>query len=418
MDTLAVPSTARIENAVQSGPLSLAANSCTCPRNLSLEERASLLIIRDLLRVGWQLRSNSTQLLQLVPPISYEKDAVKRAMAFSKNVTIDRDALWIKKHLDLAKDNLANGREVLSSPILPRMEVCESDEQHNLFRILRYHWSSPPSDYIGRRIRLLIRDDGLKTRPIIGIAALGSSIIHIPERDKWIGWNTQTRSQQIIYMMDAYVVGALPPYNHLLGGKLISYLLASNEIRRFYKTKYIDRTTVIKGRNASELVLIMTTSLYGRHSSQYNRISYNNSLLYLPIGMTAGYGSLHISNDTFAFLRELVEANGHHVSNRFGKGPNWRMRVIRTACEILKLNSDVILRHSFQKGLFALPLAENYREFLNGNSSEPVYRNLPLCDLVSYWQGRWHVMRSKNEFVVQKVKNFSPCQFTIGEEKV
>ena len=87
----------------------------------------------------------------------------------------------------------------------------------------------------------------MKGNPIIGIAALGSSIIHIHDRDKWIGWDTKTRTNRIIYMMDAYIVGAMPPYNYLLGGKLISYILASNELRAIYKEKYANAKTIIDG---------------------------------------------------------------------------------------------------------------------------------------------------------------------------
>ena len=242
---------------------------------------------------------------------------------------------------------------------------------------------------------MLIRDDGIKGSPVIGIAALGSSIIHIPDRDKWIGWDTATRTERIIYMMDAYVLGALPPYNHLLGGKLLSYILASNEVREIYKSKYISSTTIIKQRKASDLVLIITTSLYGQHSSQYNRLKFNGALLYQPIGQTAGYGTLHISTETFNAMRQLLDSNNIHLSHKFGDGANWRMRMIRTACEAMGLDSETILRHSFKRGLFAIPLTENWKSFLNGTEEVPIFRDLPLDDLVDYWRVRWLEKRKK-----------------------
>ena len=88
-------------------------------------------------------------------------------------------------------------------------------------------------------------------------------------------------------MMDAYVIGAMPPYNYLLGGKLISYVIASDELRTIYKNKYAKVKTIIKKREASDLALLVTTSLYGRNSSQYNRLKYGKTLLYKPIGMTS-----------------------------------------------------------------------------------------------------------------------------------
>ena len=386
--------------------------------DLPLEKRVPLLLVRDLLRLGWHMRSNSNKSLELVPPMNYEKPVIKAAMAYSRNEIIEANKSWIEKHLDLARSNLALGTDVLKSEICPRIEVCETESQHNIFRIFRYFWSSPFSDYVGRRIRLLIRDDGIKESPIIGIAALGSSIIHIPDRDKWIGWDKKTRSNRIIYMMDAYVIGAMPPYNHLLGGKLVSYILASNELREIYKNKYAHAKTIIKNREASDLVLLMTTSLYGQNSSQYNRLKYGETLLYNPIGTTSGYGSLHISSQTFNSMLQLAEDNGCSISNRFGDGPNWRMRVIRAACDVLSLDSDIILKHSFQRGLFAVRLALNWRAFLNEESQTPIYRNIPLNRLVIHWRDRWFNMRKQNDTVISSVREFSPTHFTIEKTNI
>lgn len=413
MNSLRIPATKRVSSLALDAPSLSFLDLSDKYERMALEERVTLLLMRDLIRLGWRLKSNSTTSFEFSPPDNYEKDIVKEAMAYLRNDIIDRNSEWIKKHTELAQANLGRGSDVLRSSISPRLEVCTTKNQNNLFRYFRYYWSSPASDYVGRRIRLLIRDDAIKDSPVIGIAAIGSSIIHIPDRDEWIGWNTETRTNRIIYMMDAYVIGALPPYNYLLGGKLISYALASNEIRKLYKKKYAKVKTILKKRKASDLVLIMTTSLYGPNSSQYNRLKYGRSLLYKPIGKTAGFGSLHISNETFAAMRQLIELNGCELSNKFGMGPNWSMRVIRSACDILNLNSEVILKHSFQRGIYAIPLAINYKSFLRGESKKPIYRNLPLSKLVDYWRNRWLNMRKQNNLICKKVLRFSPEQFRI-----
>jgi hypothetical protein len=379
----------------------------------SLEEKVTLLLTQDLIRIGWRLKTNTNQSFELAAPPIYSKEVVRQAMAYSRNELLEQNWAWIQDHIDLVRSNLARGSEVLKSKIIPRIEVCETKEQNSLFRFFRYYWSSPSSDYVGRRMRLLIRDDGLEGSPIIGIAAIGSSIIHISERDTWIGWDIKTRTKNLINIMDAYVVGALPPYNELLGGKLMAYVLASNELRSLYKKKYAKKVTIIKKRKGSDLVLLSTTSLYGSNSSQYGRIKFGKSLLYKPIGLTSGYGSLHISKGTFEAMRELVAVNGWDISNKFGMGPNWRMRIIRSACDILELDSDVILQHSFKRGLFVVPLATNYKSFLNDKSKKPIYRNLPLSKLTKYWQNRWLSMRKKNPEIIKKVNNFLPENFNI-----
>ena len=157
----------------------------------------------------------------------------------------------------------------------------------------------------------------------------------------------------------------------------------------------------------------MTSSLYGSNSSQYNRLKYKNSLIYKPIGTTSGFGTLHVSNETFLAMRELLISKGLEVSHKFGRGPNWRMRVIRLACDVLNLNPDVILKHSFKRGLFAIPLAVNWKSFLNAKTKKPIYRNLPLKKLVKHWQTRWLTMRKQNEEVIKRTAEFKPENFEI-----
>jgi hypothetical protein len=406
MENLIVPTTPEVYSVASNTPLA----SFILPEenSISLEERVTLLLMRDLVRLGWRLKTNSRNFFEFVPPTSYSKNVVRNTMAYARNAILEENAEWISNHIHLARKQIACGKAVLSSPIQPRIEVCTTQP----------HWSSPYSEYVGRRIKLLIRDDGVEGSPVIGIAALGSSIIHIPDRDKWIGWGTKTRTKRIVYMMDAYVLGALPPYNHITGGKLIAYILASNEIRKIYRNKYANQKTLIEAREASDLVMIVTSSLYGLHSSQYNRLSFDNKLLYQPIGQTAGYGTLHITSETFEAMKLLVEQKGLAISYKFGGGPNWRMRVIRTACNIMGWNEEVILRHSFQRGLYAVPLADNWKEFLLGKAETPQYIDMPMEKLIKHWKTRWLNMRLANENVREKILKFTPDQFKIETTKL
>ncbi len=347
------------------------------------------------------------------PPGAYDKQVIKDSMQVKRQESLAKNADWIRKHLDLARRNLSDGILAWKSSIEPAIEVCETQEQLDIFRIFLFYWSSPYSEYVGRRIKLLIRDDALPNRPVIGIAALGSSIVHIPERDKWIGWDKETRTKNLIYTMDAYMLGALPPYNYLLGGKLISYLIASNEVRAIYQRKYRGKITNISKRIENRLACIFTTSLYGK-SSQYNRVKYNDDLLYIPIGQTKGYGTLHLTDDTFVAMRNLLKSRNILVTNRFGDGPIWRMRVIRTATDILGFDSDFLLKHSFQRGIYAIPLAHNFKEFLKGDHSKLRYYGFPLNELVNYWKDRWLSIRKNNAEIKKNVHGFRAEGFSIA----
>lgn len=392
--------------------ISLSKNSLSkIPSINCLKINVQDLIIRDLSCLGWHI--NNKEKIIVSPPDSYTKKTIQESMLLKRQQLIEKKSKWIEKHIDLARENLANGTEVIRSEITPTIEVCTSPEQHNLFRILRYYWSSPYSEYVGRRIRLLIRDDYLPNKPVIGIAALGSPIIHIPERDNWIEWDKNTRTDNLIYTMDAYVLGALPPYNYLLGGKLVSYIMASNEIRKIYNHKYKDKVTIIKKRKANDLVCIFVTSLYGR-SSIYNRIKFNDKLLYNHIGETKGYGSLHLSNETFSAMIELLKQNNIYLSNRFGGGPSWKMRVIRVVGGILGFDTNSLLKHSFKRWIYAIPLAKNFREFLIKKDNKPLYYDYPLDELVTFWKKRWLSMRKKSPSVIANVRNFDKNKFQIS----
>jgi len=384
-------------------------NFPVCTR--SPEEKVRLLIVRDLLRLGWEMNFQANRVL-IKPPSNYDKKVIKDSMQVKREESLAKHAEWIKKHLPIANQNLANGVDVWKSSIDPVVEICESPKQLDLFRILRFYWSSPYSEYVGRRIKLLVRDNALPQKPVIGIAALGSSIVHIPARDKWVGWDTKTRTKNLVYTMDAYVLGALPPYNYLLGGKLISYIMASNEVRRIFEHKYQGIITNISERTANRLACIFTTSLYGK-SSQYNRIKYNDQLLYIPIGRTKGYGTLHLTDETFEAMRDLLKARGILVGNRFGDGPIWRMRVIRTAGDILGFDADFLLRHSFERAIYAVPLARNFKEFLREEHCRLRYYDYSLGDLVSYWKERWLDNRRHNIEVKKSIYGFRAEDFMI-----
>lgn len=377
----------------------------------SPKQRVKLLILRDLMNLDWDIKFGKRK-IEVFPPEEYDKETIKQAMSVKRGEIINANRQWIDKKIEFARKNLASGYDVMCSKIDPIIEVCETQKQMDLFRIFRYYWSSPYSDYVGRRIKLLIRDRALPNKPVIGIAALGSPIIHIPERDEFIGWNKTTRTKNLIYTMDAFVIGALPPYNYLLGGKLISLLLASNEVRKIYREKYKGKVTIIDKRVANSLVGIFTTSLYGK-SSQYNRLKYQDNLLYNRIGHTKGYGTLHLSKETIQEMVKFLKSKNIDVNHRFGDGPSWVMRVIAAAGELVGFDSDFLLKHSFKRSIYFVPLAKNFREVLNDEIKRPKYYKYTKRELVNHWKERWFETRKRNPDIITNVLEFNPSDFTI-----
>jgi hypothetical protein len=163
-------------------------------------------------------------------------------------------------------------------------------------------------------MRFLVWDD--YNEKLIGLLALGDPVFNLRVRDEWIGWTVKQREERLVNVLDAYVLGAVPRYNMILGGKLICYMMMSNEVRDLFRRKYCTRLTVTRQRAANELVLLATTSLYGNRSSQYNRIRYEGDLLYKPIDLTRGYGTVHLSSQTFELMRQEVSDRQKVARNR------------------------------------------------------------------------------------------------------
>lgn len=372
-------------------------------------------LLHDLAKKGWSGHLSLTGDAKVVvhlqgPEEPPSKVSIREAMGPRRLDLIRQSTDWIQRVESKITKYFTDGCEIDPINIQPEFEVCKTQRQLDIFRYCRYMSSVPYSEYVGRRMHFLIRDANLPSKPIIGIAAIGSSLLQITSRDEWIGWNgSEMRSikkERIGNLMDLYVCVALPPYSYLLGGKLICYMMASNWVRDAFRQEYEGRPTLAKKRIIKDLVMLVTTSVYGKRSSQYNRIHFSGQQLYIPVGETEGFGTLHIGDTSFAALRNVLVQNELTHSNKFGDGANWRLRVIRDGMNLLGFDADECLNHGHPRGVYVVPLARNAREFLRGETDEIDYFDTPLEDVIEHWRERWLKMRLQNTEVMEQVHNF------------
>lgn len=59
----------------------------------------------------------------------------------------------------------------------------------DIWRYFRHTWSNQYTSTPGRTMAVIVRDRAAPMHPVIGIAALGSPVVQIKERDAWIGWH-------------------------------------------------------------------------------------------------------------------------------------------------------------------------------------------------------------------------------------
>ncbi len=276
---------------------------------------------------------------------------------------------YLCKYGHLLAEALANGNSVVPERIDAELvQVSSGTPEAALFRLATLLWSVPVSRGFGRRLRFLVRDR--QNSSLIGVFALGDPVFNLTARDDWIGWDAQARKDRLIHVMDAYVVGALPPYTGLLGGKLVAALVASQEVRTVYNDKYLARTSIISGiQKNADLVLVTTTSALGR-SSMYNRLHVPDGPEFVRLGFTKGFGHFHLEGEVFDMMRAYLKQRNHPYASGhgFGMGPSWRLRVVRAVLQELGLNGDSILKHGIKREVFAAPVAANWREVLQGEA--------------------------------------------------
>ena len=291
----------------------------------------------------------------------------------------------------------ASGAEVDPLKVDPFPVLLEDNEEHAaLFRLASLWWSIPVSRGYGRRFRILIFDRS--NGKLFGLLALADPVFNLRTRDAWIGWEVRTREKNLVHVMDAYVLGSVPPYNRLLGAKFVSLLAASDFTRNVFKQRYGGTKSVIRGREFDgRLALVTTTSALGK-SSILNRLRFNKEVVFLPVGFTEGYGHFHLANGTFEKIREYMRVCRDDEIERykFGSGPNYRIRVVRKALERLQLPPN-LLRHGVRRGVYLAPLAKNTVAFLNGEASKLQWHHRPLGDIVAYWKERWLLPRASRD---------------------
>ena len=159
----------------------------------------------------------------LIPPVS-TKDSIRDIHALHRTNVLERNTEFVDQQLPKLKRYFASGHEIDPIKVQPELELIRSGTwQSALFRLATLTWSIPVSTGFGRRMRYLVWDQ--HNEKLIGLMALGDPVFNLKARDNHIGWNAEARRERLVNVLDAYVLGAIPPYNSLLCGKLVACLV-------------------------------------------------------------------------------------------------------------------------------------------------------------------------------------------------
>lgn len=355
------------------------------------EAKLKRAIRRHFTRLGFSKSNDGT----LVLP-GEGKDVVRQLHSGQRIEKLAAGSRFLERVSTKLLPHFADGAEIDPARIRLRLVRVHSDtDEADLFRLATLTWSVPVSAGFGRRLRYLVWDD--EHDRIAGIIALGDPVFNLSVRDNLIGWTTEDRSKRLVDLLDAYVLGAVPPYNALIGGKAVACLVRSRDVFDDFKASYGKSIGIISGdAKKANLLAVTTTSSMGR-SSIYNRLQMEGTRYFSPIGYTVGWGHFHITDRLFDDMREYLRLQGHRYADRhkYGEGPNWRLRTIRAALGELGIN-EAVLRHGIRREVFMCSMVPNAVDILRTGKGKPDLSTLQTVEEISdLARTRWMVPRAE-----------------------
>jgi hypothetical protein len=208
------------------------------------------------------------------------------------------------------------------------IEVCEIDgtSWETLLAITSSHVNKAP---VGRNIQLAVREKN--SGKILGFIRLGSPVIYMKPRNELLGqvWiqqeDTAKRFNQSTIM--GFVIVPSQPFGfNYLGGKLLSAICTSHEVREICNKKY--------GMN---LCLFETTSLYG---STKTVSQYDGMKPYIRFrGLTESDIVPMMHGQRYNDLKDYVEGK---VGDLLGGDESTTSRKLRTFTKIIALTKAAL----------------------------------------------------------------------------
>jgi len=302
---------------------------------------------------------------------------------------------------------IADGSDINPRELHPKLIIVDNDKKSHLFNWIKLHWSIPVSSGYGRRLRYIVKDE--YNEKVIGIIGLGDPVYALKDRDSFIGWTKQVKAKKLKHIMDAFVLGSVPPYNMIRGGKLVASLVASQEIfddfrKKYRGTKSLIREDIFNGTLAG----VTTISALGK-SSVYDRIKIPEGSKFHHVGWTTGSGDFQFFNGYYKELLTLAKQDEKTGKNpKWGSGVRSRKTVIKKALKELGIPTK-LRYHGIKREIFFIPQGSNWKEYLCGDDKEFHAYNQSLDYISNFIKNRWMIKRSKKDgkYLEYKNQNYS-----------
>ena len=313
---------------------------------------------------------------------------ISRAERIKENID------FIRSFMPDAVAHIRDRSDIEVSKIAPRLiEIEANSNKSNLFRWWNLAWWSLPHERAyGRQMRFIVWDD-YHDSPI-GLIGLQSPLLSWSVRDSRLGIAPEKRDYWVNQSLSAQRLGALPPYNECLGGKLVALLMMSDEVRKAFKKKYHkSETLLLKRILPANLLFITTTGAYGK-SSVYNRLKFNDEKICEFIGYTSGHGSFHIPNTLYEGFINYLKEKEYKAERSFGNGPSVKMKNIDQVMKLLGFKQGC--EHGIKRAVYLFPFAKNLESLVKEEKKRPVWYRRGVDELTNYWKERWACKREKD----------------------
>jgi hypothetical protein len=396
------------------------------------------------------LSSSIVQQSQRDQLIGWDKDTILREVSTTPT---DALAAWLQNALvelidAIYTEDIATPEEIRepTPEVIERLTKLsvEEKEKHQIHADkLGYRQQQSATDWAGLMRLHLYRSKRSSTlagllwirRAFCDAGFVGPTADHLREAVKKADFRAsvsrlvrQVKASHVgINMMDISVAGAIAPYQAILGGKLVSLLLASPEVRDAYARRYGQMPSIIasamKGQSVQrrpDLVLLCTTGLFAGGSSQYNRVRIpavkaggtHGEVRYQQLTTETEYATFHISQATMTEMKTYISATdkGATVNSIFGEGVNPKMRKISEGLRVMGFPPEEVLKAGSPRAIYMIALAHNYRDILLGRTDTPDYI-LPSDDprvstdrIADFWRARWLANRIENAAVLKATR--------------
>lgn len=333
-----------------------------------------------------------------------EKEYCRRLHVHARLDALRPHRAWIDRKWPSLRSVFADPRALRAEKVKPRLILAETQWHRDVFRLAQLTWSLPYSGGYGRRMNYLIWDAGHDV--LIGLLGLQSPPLVLPARDRAYPIPYEKKPMMINQTLDGYIIGAVPPYADLLGGKLAVLAAASSNVRRDYAHRYRGRETQIEKRVLpASLVAVTTLSAFGR-SSMYNRVSagrHGDRVEWATesLGSCEGWGTLHFSRSLYEDMKEFhARLAPDKLLHGFGTGPKVKQQVVKRVLRTLRLQESFV-RHDVKREVFIITHVANLRRYLSGEDAQPQYVDEPFADLARHWISRYCIPRSEQRCPVE-----------------